>query len=136
MNHARHGGDPAANAVTFRPTRTGLRATATGPETLEAVVACWRMIAAEASIRQSRTVLLIDEMSGPPLAADEWKLLVDAMRDQGLEGVRIAHVKPFGVQDVEYCEIFAREAGFDARVFTDEATAQLWLRYGSQNGAP
>jgi hypothetical protein len=38
------------------------------------------------------------------------------------------------LQGSEYCEIFAREAGFDARVFSNEATAELWLRYGSQAG--
>jgi hypothetical protein len=77
-----------------------------------------------------------DETSGgPPLSADEWQTLVAGMRGQGLEAVRIAHVKPFGLQGVEYCEIFAHEAGFDARVFESEATAELWLRYGSQAGS-
>jgi hypothetical protein len=132
MNHARPRDATGDNAVTFRPTRTGLRAKATGPGTFEAIIECWRMIAAETRTRHPRTVLLIDEMHGPPLRPDEWETLVDMMRNQGLEGVRIAHVKPFGLQGVEYCEIFAREAGFDARVFADETTAGLWLRYGSQ----
>ena len=120
------------NGVTFRPTRTGLRATATGPGTYAATVACWQAIVVEVRERQPSTVLLIDEMRGPPLRADEWHGLVDAMRGQGLENVRIAHVKPFGLQGIEYCEIFAREAGFHARVFDNESTAELWLRYGSQ----
>jgi hypothetical protein len=131
MNHARPRDATGDNAVTFRPTRTGLRVKATGPGTFEATVECWRRIAAEARVGHPRTVLLIDEMRGPPLRPDEWEALVDMMRNQGLEGVRIAHVKPFGLQGVEYCEIFAREAGFDARVFTDETTAELWLLYGS-----
>jgi len=44
--------------------------------------------------------------------------------------VRIAHVKPQGLQRVEYCELFAREAGLTARVFTEESVADLWLRHG------
>jgi hypothetical protein len=52
------------------------------------------------------------------------------MANHGLEQMRIAHVKPHGLHRIEYCEIFAREAGFDARVFDDEHAAELWLRYG------
>jgi hypothetical protein len=92
---------------------------------------CWRAIAAQVRERRVGTVLLIDETRGHPLRADEWQALVGGMRNLGLEDVRIAHVKPFGLQGVEYCEIFAREAGFDARVFDNETTAELWLRYGS-----
>lgn len=120
------------NGMSFRPTRTGFRAKATGPGTYAATVACWQAIVVQVRERHPSTVLLIDEMRGPPLRADEWHDLVDAMRGQGLENVRIAHVKPFGLQGIEYCEIFAREAGFHARVFDNEATAELWLRYGSQ----
>ncbi len=120
------------NGMSFRPTRTGLRAQATGPGTYPATVACWQAILVQVRERHPATVLLIDEMRGPPLRADEWQGLVESMRGQGLENVRIAHVKPFGLQGVEYCEIFAREAGFHARVFDNEATAELWLRYGSQ----
>lgn len=120
------------DGVTFSPTRTGLRANATGPGTYAATVACWEAIVGQVRERRPGTVLLIDEMRGPPLHADEWHGLVDAMRGQGLENVRIAHVKPMGLQGIEYCEIFAREAGFHARVFDNEATAERWLRYGSQ----
>ena len=120
------------NGMIFRPTRTGLRAQATGPATYATTVACWQAIVAQVRERHPATVLLVDEMRGPPLRADEWLGLVDAMRGQGLENVRIAHVKPFGLQDIEYCEIFAREAGFRARAFDNEGTAELWLRYGSQ----
>jgi hypothetical protein len=121
-----------AIAVTFRPTRTGLRAKATGPGTYATMLECWQAILGRVRAQHAATVLLIDEMRGPPLRADEWQSLVAAMQGQGLESVRIAHVKPFGLQGVEYCEIFAREAGFDARVFDNETMAELWLRYGSQ----
>jgi hypothetical protein len=48
-----------------------------------------------------------------------------------LEGIRIAHVKPLGLEQVEHCELFATQAGFEARVFSDERVAGLWLHYGS-----
>ena len=54
----------------------------------------------------------------------------------GLEQVRIAHVRPAGLQQLEYCEIFAVELGFQAHVFVDERAAELWLRYGEAEGAP
>jgi hypothetical protein len=120
------------DGMCFRPTRTGFRANATGPGTYAATVACWEAIVLQVRERRPATVLLIDEMRGPPLQAGEWRGLVEAMRGQGLENVRIAHVKPFGLQGIEYCEIFAREAGFHARVFDNEATAERWLRHGSQ----
>jgi hypothetical protein len=120
--------------LSFRPIRTGVRVKATGPGSHAATVECWRAIASQVRERHAGTVLLIDETRGPPLHADEWHALVDGMRGHGLEEVRIAHGKPFELQGVEYCEIFAREAGFDARVFDNEITAELWLRYGSQPG--
>jgi hypothetical protein len=35
-----------------------------------------------------------------------------------------------GLEKIEYCEIFAVEAGMQARVFTSESDAVLWLRHG------
>ena len=32
-------------------------------------------------------------------------------------------------EQVEYCEIYALEAGIDAQVFEDERQADLWLRH-------
>ena len=57
--------------------------------------------------------------------------LVEGLMACGLEAVRIAHVKPLGLQSVEHCEIHAREVGLEARVFDNETNARLWLRYGS-----
>ena len=64
------------------------------------------------------------------LAIPEWRALVEKMKGRGLEGLRIAHVKPNGMDHLEYCEIFAREAGIDARAFSDAGVADRWLRYG------
>ena len=58
--------------------------------------------------------------SSTPCAGRVWKTCASRMSSR------------IGLQGIEYCEIFAREAGFHARVFDNEATAELWLRYGSQ----
>ena len=83
-----------------------------------------------------RALLLVDELRGEPLTSRQWHALVAEMRGSALEGVRIAHVKPFGLSEVEHCEIFAVELGFQARVFVDERAAELWLRYGEAQNAP
>src|SRR3546814_12481553 len=77
-----------------------------------------------------QSVLLVDELDGRGLTGEEWESLVQATKGQGLERVRIAHVKPLGLDTMEYCEIYAREVGLDARVFEDEDSARLWLRDG------
>ena len=132
MNTAERLSGDAKNRVSFRAIPAGLRAHAEGIGSFAATVACWRAILVEIRKRRPTAVLLVDEMRGSALTAAEWQTLVQAMSGQGLEGVRIAHVKPYGLQNTEYCEIYAREAGFDARVFDNEATADLWVRYGSR----
>lgn len=117
--------------VRFEPRRAGLRVHVTGEISLANTVAYWTRILEQVRA-VPRPVLLIDEMHGHPLDAGDWKQLVAAMEGTGLEEVRIAHVKPRGLDAVEYCEIYAREAGFDARVFSDENTAALWLRHGER----
>ena len=110
--------------------RAGLRITVSGQGTYGNTVAYWRAIAAAVREQRPRSILLIDHTTGPALSAEQWKSLVEAMSGSGLEAVRIAHVKPRGLQQIEYCELYAREAGFVARVFTEESEADLWLRHG------
>lgn len=110
----------------------GLRVEASGPSTFENTVAYWRAIVSEVRLRQPRTILLIDHTSGDPLSAADWQSLVAKLKGSGLEDVRLAHVKPGGLEQLEYCELYALEAGFTARVFYDEAQADLWLRYGER----
>ena len=69
-------------------------------------------------------------MHGDALPEQDWQKLVEAMKGTGLDQPRIAHVKPLGLQSVEYCELFALEAGLRARVFSSEDEAITWLRYG------
>lgn len=118
--------------VTTHP--AGIRVEVTGEATYANTVSYWRTIIAEVKARQPKAVLLIDKMRGAPLSSEQWHSLVEAIHDQGLESVLIAHVKPYGLQLVEHCEIFAREAGLDARVFEEESSADLWLRHGERLG--
>ena len=109
--------------------RPVLHAEVRGAGTYANTVEYWRIIAEQVRERQPQSLLLVDETTGPPLQAEQWFALVQAMAGSGLETVRIAHVKPHGLQRTEYCEIYAREAGIDARVFISEDEAELWLRY-------
>lgn len=119
-----------AIVVHSTPHRAGLRVEVRGVGTYENTLAYWHAVVAELGKHQVPGLLLIDETTGEPLSAEKWKTLVAAMIGKGLEHVRVAHVKPRGLQRIEYCELSAREAGLEARVFTDEAEADLWLRYG------
>jgi hypothetical protein len=107
-----------------------LRVHVIGESTLDNTIAYWQAILTEFEKESASQLLLIDELLGEPLTESEWLSLVRNMANHGLEQMRIAHVKPHGLQRIEYCEIFAREAGFGARVFDDEHAAELWLRYG------
>lgn len=116
----------------IRSSRRGsqLRVHVIGESTLANTIAYWQAILAEVEKAPAAQLLLIDELLGEPLTESEWLSLVRNMSNHGLEQVRIAHVKPHGLHSIEYCEIFAREVGFDARVFDDEHAAEIWLRYG------
>ena len=107
-----------------------LRVDVDGDSTLENTVAYWKAIEDEVRRAPVAAILLIDNLRGLALTADDWQRLVEALAGHGLENVRIAHVRPRGLQQIEYCELFAREAGFQARVFDSEVPASLWLRYG------
>jgi hypothetical protein len=121
----------------LRFTRQGdvLRAEVAGESSLENTIAYWQAIVSEVRKERPHGLLLVDELHGTPLGEAQWRQLVEAMRGRGMEGVRIAHVKPQGLQELEYCELHAREAGFEAHVFDQEYAAELWLRYGDRRGA-
>ena len=120
--------DGADCTMRFRLDGDCLRAWAEGTSSFAATVSCWQQVLAQVQAHRPRSVLLVDRLRGRALSGEEWESLVQATKGQGLEYVRIAHVKPLGVDDLEYCEIHAREVGFDARVFQDEAVAEFWLR--------
>lgn len=116
--------------IRFAPHPAGLRVHVRGPGTLVNTIAYWQAIVAELQRKPVHGVLLVDEMHGEPLQADEWRNLVLSMRGAGLDQVRIAHVKPNGLQKIEYCEIYAVEAGIQARVFVSESLGSVWLQHG------
>lgn len=115
---------------------TGLRAQVTGPRSLETTIEYWEAIARRIAEERPAKLLVVDELQGPELTAEQWETLVRKMLGHGLRAVRIAHVKPAGLGQAEYCEIYANIAGFDARAFVDEGDAERWLRYGSEPDAP
>lgn len=116
--------------IVFSAHPVGLNARVRGEGSLENTLTYWRAIVAELERRPAPALLLIDETRGDPLPERDWQQLVEAMKDTCLDQLRIAHVKPHGLQSVEYCELFALEAGMHARVFSSEAEAILWLRHG------
>ena len=124
---------PVDYALKLTRSGAGLRAEVRGQRTLETTIAYWEVILDHVKQRRPRWLLVLDTLRGNELKASEWKELVEAMAGRGLEGVRIAHVKPFGLDHIEYCEIYAREAGLEARAFADEGVAERWLRYGSDS---
>jgi hypothetical protein len=125
-------GDCADYRIDFESTGALLRARVTGTSSFASTIAYWLQIVAEVRARKPGALLLVDELQGRALTAQEWQSLVDGTRGQGLETIRIAHVKPLGLQSAEYCEIYAKEIGLDARVFDNETNARLWLRYGAE----
>ena len=93
----------------------------------------WPAIGAEVVRLHPRTLLVIDEMQGEPLAVEQMQHLVDTMTWEGFEQMRVAYVATPGrhMSRVEVAEILARERGFNVRVFSNETDASLWLRYGA-----
>lgn len=116
--------------VHFARQQSMLRARVTGESTLRNTIAYWKAIVAEVQRDRPDAVLLLDELHGQALEEADWKHLVREMAGHGLDAIRIAHVKPMGLQKIEYCELYAREAGYHSRVFDNERAAELWLRYG------
>lgn len=114
----------------------GLRALVTGPRSLDTTIEYWETIARRIGEERPAKLLVVDELEGPELTAEQWERLVEKMLGHGLRALRIAHVKPAGLGQAEYCEIYANIAGFDARAFVDEAEAERWLRYGSEPDSP
>ena len=111
-----------------------LRAHVTGVNgTLETTLACWMALAAELQRDPGpKSLLVVDDMEGEPPPPEQLAQFVQAMVGMGFEGVRVAYVEAHAEQipAVEFGEILARERGFDARVFGNEADARIWLRHG------
>lgn len=112
-----------------------LQAHVTGPNTRENTFGYWRVIAEALQAQPAGLLLLVDELDGPPLAAEDWRALVAEFGPR-LGRLRVAHVKPRGLGTVEHCMLSAIGSGLEAQVFADVRAASLWLRYGRRSEAP
>ena len=108
----------------------GMRVRVSGERSLEGTITYWTQIVEHVAKSHPRCLLVLDELHGTELTPAQWNDLVQSMVGKGLEQVRIAHVKLFGLDHIEYCELYANIAGFDARAFNNEPEAERWLRYG------
>ena len=122
--------DQQEYSIVFTRPGGGLFATGTGERTLANTIDYWQRIVEEVGRKRPKWLYVCDRLTGDELAIAQWRELVEQMKGRGLEGLRIAHVKPAGMDHLEYCEIFAREAGIDARAFSEAGVADRWLRYG------
>lgn len=125
------------DGVRIRLSREGggrLHAHVSGSTSLANTLAYWRAIADAVEQKPARELLLVDELEGPPLDAVQWRTLVDEVGPR-LGALRIAHVKPRGLDTVEYCVLMAMESGLQAQVFSDLTRASLWLSYGEDAAA-
>ena len=106
-----------------------------GPNTRGNTFGYWRAIAEAIEARPAGLLLLVDELVGPALPAQDWRELVAEIGPR-LGRLRVAHVKPRGVDTVEYCMLSALDSGLEAQVFADVRAASLWLRYGDCDAEP
>lgn len=124
---------PAPFRIDYRREGGVLRAHAVGVNgSLENTLSFWNELAAEVRRSPPRALLVVDDMEGDPPPPEQLAQFVQAMVGMGFEGVRVAYVEAHAHQlaEVEHAEILAREIGFDARVFDNEARARIWLDYG------
>ena len=105
-----------------------LKARVRGVRDLATTVGYWEAILERVAREPTRKLLVVDELVGEELSASEWKALVDTVVGRGLEGVPIAHAKPFALDQIDYCERYANEAGLEARTFRGEDEALAWLQ--------
>ena len=124
---------PASFRIDYRRQGSLLRAHVTGVNgSLDTTLAYWMALAEEVRRDPPRGLLVVDDMEGEPPPPEQIAEFVQAMIGQGFENVRVAYVEAHAQQipEVEFGEILAREQGFDARVFGNEADATVWLRHG------
>lgn len=102
-----------------------------GPNTRENTFGYWRAICDAVEQHRVERLLLVDELEGPSIDAADWRALVAEIGPR-LGRMRVAHIKPRGVDTVEHCVLSAIGSGLEAQVFADAHLGALWLRYGQQ----
>jgi hypothetical protein len=98
----------------------------------EQALACWSHVLARVRAEGMGNVLVFLEMQGTTLSEAQLTPLVERLGLSVLGGLRIALVQ---LQQERYRidelgSLLAMEHGADARVFPDEGSALVWLRYG------
>ncbi len=124
-------------SITYTQEPEGLRAHVVGVNgNLLVTLAYWQQIAGEVARRGSTRLLVVDDMAGDPPPPDDLLRFITTMQDSPLQHVRIAYVEAHVEQmpQIEAAELMAREHGFEAKVFSEEAPARVWLRYGERRG--
>jgi hypothetical protein len=108
-----------------------LRAFVSGDDSLEVSLAMWRMARGQCERFNAKRLMLVEALEGN-VPVEEAGLVVDEIVRLGFIDTRIAFVDEQGEpRNDEHAETLALENGLAIRVFTDEATARLWLLYGS-----
>jgi hypothetical protein len=128
--------NPPVHAEFSRFGSQGMQVRVTGTRSLEGTIGYWTQIVEHVARDHPRCLLVIDELVGTELTPAQWHDLVETMSGKGLEQVRIAHAKVYGLDHVDYCELYANIAGFDARAFNSQGDAERWLRYGDADTRP
>ena len=79
-------------------------------------------------------ILVVLELSGPVIAEPALAAMIGQVADLGVADLRVAIVQTRHErqQQDELGTLIAMERGISARVFPDEPSALLWLRYGER----
>lgn len=100
---------------------------------VEQALACWSHVLARARAERMSSVLVFLEMEGATISEDQLAGLVERLGISVLGGLRIALVQPrqerYRIDELG--SLLAMEHGADARVFPEERSALVWLRYGN-----
>lgn len=102
-----------------------------GIDSLDVSTAMWRMLGAECSTTGATRILVLEDLHSTVEVA-EISAVVDAIQDAGLGAVKLAFVElRDDIQGSELAEIYCRERGMEARIFSLEDEARRWLLYGA-----
>jgi hypothetical protein len=96
-------------------------------------LACWRHVLGRARAESAANLLVFLEMQGATLSEEQLAGLVEQLGLPLLGGLRIALVQRQQSRHRidEIGTLLAMEHGAGARVFPDEGSALVWLRYGN-----
>jgi hypothetical protein len=99
----------------------------------EAAFRRWRHILTRAGEVGSNKLLVFRDMHGALVSEQELPALMQRLGEYDMASLRIAMVQPHHdrYRIDELGSLLAMEQGADARVFPDEASALVWLRYGN-----